>query len=224
MNHLKRLLILFLLLTLYFFSLNNYVGLHSFIDFSNSMLAATIIFTLLFLFINGLTIYCYRSWRQCWKWLIVLILSAIPYVNWLYVYPWTATQTYPSFINYLAKQGFSTADIARYRAFPDLKMGGYYYEIHFKKDSKYTYSYNLDTHDFLLFSVFKDSDFRNYKDAKIREVYNEKEFMRLKKDSIAEAKDYRKWTKDPASNSIQQQKRHESQKHRIGLYQAKDNN
>lgn len=103
-------------------------------------------------------------------------------------------------------------------------MGGYYYEIHFKKDSKYTYSYNLDTHDFLLFSVFKDSDFRNYKDAKIREVYNEKEFMRLKKDSIAEAKDYRKWTKDPASNSIQQQKRHESQKHRIGLYQAKDNN
>ncbi|GAY79041.1 hypothetical protein NBRC111894_4595 [Sporolactobacillus inulinus] len=125
MNHLKHLLILFLLLTLYFFSLNNYVGLHSFIDFSNSMLAATIIFTLLFLFINGLTIYCYRSWRQCWKWLIVLILSAIPYANWLYVYPWTATQTYPSFINYLAKQGFSTADIARYRAFPDLKMGGY---------------------------------------------------------------------------------------------------
>lgn len=222
MTHLKRLLILVLLLTLYYFSLNNYVGLPSFIDFFNGMLAATIVFTLLFLFINGLTIHFYRSWRQCWKWMIVLILSALPYVNWLYVYPWTAAQTYPFFVNYLAKQGLSTADIIRYRAFPDLKMGGYEYEVQFKQDSKYAYSYNLDAHGFLIFSAFKDSDYRNYKDAKIREVFNEKEFMRLKKDSIAEAKDYRKWTKDPASNTIQQQKHHESQKHRIGFYQIRD--
>ncbi|MCQ2008896.1 DUF3139 domain-containing protein [Sporolactobacillus sp. STSJ-5] len=224
MKHLKRILIMVLMLTFYIFALNNYIGLHSFIDFFNSMLAASIIFTLFFLLINGLTIYFYRSWRQCWKWMIVLILSALPYVNWLYVYPWTAAKTYPYFVNYLAEQGLSTADITRYRAFPDLKMGGYNYEAYFKQDSKYAYSYTLDVHGFLIFTAFKDSDFRNYKDAKIREVYNEKEFMRLKKDSITEAKDYRKWTKDPVSNSVQQQKRRESQKHRIGLYQSKDIN
>ncbi|MCL1630917.1 DUF3139 domain-containing protein [Sporolactobacillus sp. CPB3-1] len=222
MNHVKRFLILFLMLTLYFFTLNNYIGVDSFIDLFSSMLAATIIFTLLFLLINGLTIYFYRSLRQCWKWLIVLLFSALPYVNWLYVYPWTAVQTYPSFINYLARQGLSTADITGYRAFPDLKMGGYNYEVQFKKDSKYAYSYYLDGREFLIFTAFKDNDFRDYKDAKIREVYNEKEYMQLKKDSLTDAKDYRKWTKDPVSGNIQQQKRHESQKHPIGLYRSKN--
>jgi hypothetical protein len=213
----------FLLLVIYVIYFGHFLGAESLIAALNSMLAATILFSALFLFLNCLTIFFYRTWKQWWKWVLVLILSALPFSHWLYLYPWTAAKTYPVFVHYLVEQGQSTADIAKYRAFPDLKMDGYYYEVKFKTDKKYLYGYLIQRSS-VFFEVSKNRSYADYKDAKIREVFNEREYSQLKKDSSNESKNYRKWTEKAASQRIQQQKRLESKHHLLGLYQINDIN
>jgi hypothetical protein len=95
--------------------------------------------------------------------------------------------------------------------------------VKFKTDKKYLYGYLIQRSG-VFFEVSKNRSYADYKDAKIREVFNEREYSQLKKDSSNESKNYKKWTKEPAPESNQRQKRLESKHHPLGLYQINDIN
>lgn len=223
MKYVKRFIILFLLLVIYINYFNHFIGAETLTDVVNSMFTATVLFTTLFIFINTLTIFFYMSWKQWWKWIIVLILSIIPFSHWLYLYPWTAARTYPVFVHYLAKQGLSTDDIAQFRAFPDLKFGGYYYGVHFKKDRKYLYEYSFRTRNEMFFDVSYHGDYENYfKDAKVRELYTRAEYLKRREIDYTFGEDFKKYSIKPVSERIQRQKLELSATHPLHYFQIRD--
>lgn len=210
MKYLKKILISALIIVLYVTAFNNYLGNSSFTDLFNSIFVAAVIFTILFLTVNGLAVYQNRPFKHAWKWILVLVLSSVPYFTWLYVYPWTAGHAYPVFIHYLAEQGKSTQDISQYRAFPDLTQGGYFYEIRLKNDHTYLYDYSVRDGQ-VLFMIGKSNTFGDYPDAKIQAIH-----------SKLDETDAGIMYMQPVSKKLQRQKLQESQAHSMKLFQIRD--
>lgn len=218
----RKMLEFILIPLLYIFSFNNYLGYPSFADMFNGLTEACVIFTALFLIINGLAIGYYRHWNQVWKGATVLILSSIPYFCWFYVYPWTAWRTYPVFIHYLAAQGKSTQDIREYRAFPDLKFGGYSYNVRFKGDTKYDYAYTFKNGQEMFFDVSSDGEYGDYKDAAVKQIFTEEEYRR--RATILSKKDAEDFRKNgsmlPVAEKLRREKLKESRAHPVKVFQS----
>jgi Protein of unknown function (DUF3139). len=205
MKRRRKWIIPILIIVLYIFAFDNYLGDPSFADLFNNLVIATGIFTVLYLLINGMAFSQYRHRKGIWKWMIVFVISSIPFFTWLYVYPWTARQTYPVFIHYLAEQGKSTQDIKQYRAFPDLTQGGYSYEIQLKNDPKYEYDYSIRDGQ-VIFMVGKNGTFDEYTDARIQAI-------------ATQGNDLGQLSMKPVNRKLQEQKSKESAAHPISFFQ-----